>query len=659
MNHLSSLKKIPMARKLHIDIETFSSVDIRSSGVYKYTESIDFEILIVAYAFNQEPVQIIDLARGDKLSQVFIDGMKDPLVEKHAHNATFERRAFIQYGFDIPIGQWRCSAVKAAQCGLPLSLDLVSKALSLGDKGKMSTGKALIRFFSIPCKPTKTNGFRERNFPGHDLKKWGEFKRYCARDVEAEREIDLQLLKYEPPQFERINYIIDQQINDRGILIDLAMVKSALKMDNRFRKEVIQRLKDTTGIENPNSASQMKEWLSNALGKIIKTLAKDSVIELLDKSEDAAVSDALKGRMKLAKTSTKKYASMMDCVCDDGRAHGLFQFYGANRTGRWAGRLIQLQNLPRNHMKDIESARGVVASGDYDLAKMLYESIPNVLSELIRTAFVAAKGKTFVVADFSAIEARVLSWVAQEKWRMDVFEKHGKIYEASAAMMFGVPIETVTKGSDLRQRGKIAELALGYQGSVGAMGKLDVKMPPDERQELVYKWRKANPRIVKLWQEVQENAIIAIKTQREVQSQFLNYDCDGTVFTIQLPSGRKLFYQKPRIVINKFGGEAMEFMGIDQAIKKWKAIDTYGGKLVENIVQAISRDLLAYSMQRLDAEGFDMVMHVHDEIICESPEHDSKDDLQMMCNIMGEAVPWAKGLPLVADGYVTKFYKKQ
>ena len=301
-----------MARKLHIDIETFSSVDIRSSGVYKYTESIDFEILLVAYAFNQEPVQIIDLARGDKLSQVFIDGMKDPLVEKHAHNATFERRAFIQYGFDIPIGQWRCSAVKAAQCGLPLSLDLVSKALSLGDKGKLSTGKALIRFFSIPCKPTKTNGFRERNFPGHDLKKWEEFKRYCARDVEAEREIDLQLLKYESPQFERINYIIDQQINDRGILIDLAMVKSALKMDNRFRKEVIQRLKDTTGIENPNSASQMKEWLSNALGKIIKTLAKDSVIELLDKSEDAAVSDALKGRMELAKTSTKKYASMMD-----------------------------------------------------------------------------------------------------------------------------------------------------------------------------------------------------------------------------------------------------------------------------------------------------------------------------------------------------------
>jgi DNA polymerase len=310
-------------------------------------------------------------------------------------------------------------------------------------------------------------------------------------------------------------------------------------------------------------------------------------------------------------------------------------------------------------MKDIEIARGVVASGDYDLAKMLYESIPNVLSELIRTSFVAAKGKTFVVADFSAIEARVLSWVAQEKWRMDVFEKHGKIYEASAAMMFGVPIETVTKGSDLRQRGKIAELALGYQGSVGAMGKLDVKMPPDERQELVYKWRKANPRIVKLWQEVQENAIIAIKTQREVQTLFLNYDCDGNVFTIQLPSGRKLFYQKPRIVINKFGREAMEFMGIDQAIKKWKAIDTYGGKLVENIVQAISRDLLAYSMQRLDAEGFDMVMHVHDEIICESPEHDSKDDLQMMCNIMGEAVPWAKGLPLVADGYVTKFYKKQ
>ena len=649
-----------MSQKLHIDIETFSSVDIKSSGAYKYTESIDFEILLVAFAFDENPIQIIDLAQGEKLPKEFIQGLKDPEVEKHAHNATFERRAFIQYGFDIPIEQWRCSAIKAAYCGLPLSLDLVSKALELKEKGKLSTGKTLIRYFCIPCKPTKANGLRERNFPWDDLEKWDEFKLYCINDVEAEREIDNRLLKYEFPEFERINYIIDQEINDRGILIDLPMAQNAFEMDNRFEEEVIQRVKDITGIENPNSASQMKEWLSNASGKIITTLAKDSVIELLDESDDAAVSEVLECRMKLAKSSTKKYVSMLNCVCEDGRAHGLFQFYGANRTGRWAGRLIQLQNLPQNHMKDLEEARKIIASGDYDLAKMLYESIPNVLSELIRTAFVAAKGETFVVADFSAIEARVLSWVAQEKWRMDVFETHGKIYEASAAMMFGVPIETVTKGSDLRQRGKTAELALGYQGSVGAMDKMDRegKIPVHERKALVYKWRKANPMIVKFWYEVQENSIRAIKTRKEVKTKFLNYDYDGNIFTIQLPSGRKLVYQKPRLGINQFGNESIIFKGMDQVIKQWKSIDTYGGKLTENIVQAISRDILAYSMQRLKEEGFDMIMHVHDEIICESLEQNSKNDLQTMCNIMGEKIPWGEGLPLVADGYITPFYKK-
>lgn len=649
-----------MARRLHIDIETFSSVDIKTSGAYKYTQSLDFEILLVAYAFDDDPIRIIDPAQGEELPQEFIDGLLDPEVHKCAHNATFERNSFRQYGYDIPIDQWYCSAVKAAYCGLPLSLELVSKAMKLEEKGKLSTGKALIRYFCNPCKPTKANGMRERNFPWHDQEKWEDFKLYCINDVEAEREIDHRLEHYTIPDFERTNYIIDQEINDAGVLIDLEMAQNAVDIDNKFSDEVTERMKELTDVENPNSPSQLREWLSNALGKNVHTLAKDSVLELLDESDDAAVSEVLDGRLKLSKSSTKKYVSMLNCACEDGRAHGLFQFYGANRTGRWAGRLIQLQNLPQNHMKDLDQARKVVASGDYELITMLYDNIPDVLSELIRTALIAPEGYTFAVSDFSAIEARVLSWVAQEEWRLDVFKTHGKIYEASAAMMFGVPIESVTKGSELRQRGKTAELALGYQGAEGAMEKMDRdgKIPPHERKVIVKKWRKANPKIVQLWSDVEACAIRTIKTKKSMRLRSLGFHYDGEIFSIELPSGRSLFYNQPKLGVNRFGMESIIFKGMDQVIKQWASIETYGGKLVENIVQAISRDLLAYSMQALRSAGFKMVMHVHDEVICEVPENEGEEQLKRMEDIMGQEVPWAPGLPLTADGYVTKFYKK-
>jgi DNA polymerase len=649
-----------MARELHIDIETFSSVDIKTSGAYKYTQSLDFEILLIAYAFDDEPIKIIDLAQGEQIPQELIDGLLDTEVHKWAHNATFERNSFRQYGYDIPIDQWYCSAVKAAYCGLPLSLDLVSKALKLEEKGKLSTGKALIRYFCIPCKPTKANGMRMRNFPQDDLEKWEDFKLYCINDVEAEREIGKRLEQYEMPDFERINYIVDQEINDAGVLVDLGMVQNAVDIDNKFSDETTERMKILTGVENPNSPSQLKEWLSSALGKTVSTLAKDSVLELLSESDDEAVSDVLDGRLKMSKSSTKKYVSMLNCTCGDGRAHGLFQFYGANRTGRWAGRLIQLQNLPQNHMKDLDLAREVIASGDYDLAMMLYDNIPNILSELIRTALIAPEGYTFAVSDFSAIEARVLSWVAQEEWRLEVFRTHGKIYEASAAMMFGVPIESVTKGSELRQRGKTAELALGYQGSEGAMEKMDRegKIPPNERKVVVNKWRKANPKIVKLWADVESSAIHTIETRKSTTLGFLKFHYDGHIFRIELPSGRSLFYIQPKMGVNRWGMKSIVFKGMDQVIKQWTSIETYGGKLVENIVQAISRDLLAYSMQALREEGFKMVMHVHDEVICEVKEEIQKEQLELMETIMGYEVPWAPGLPLVADGYTTKFYKK-
>ena len=461
----------PSKMKLHIDIETYSSVDLKASGVYKYVESVDFEILLIAYALGNGSIKVIDLAKGDSLPQEFTKAMLSPEVEKHAHNATFERVAFKKYGYDIPIDQWHCSMVKASYCGWPMSLEMLSKAMELETYGKLTTGKALIKYFCMPCKPSKVNGGRMRNFPHHDPDKWEEFKKYCGQDVEAERAVDRNLSEYNIPDIERQNYMLDQQINDRGIEIDQTFAANALKMDALYSKGIMDKLREITGVDNPGSAAQLKEWLSLAMKKEIKSLAKESVEQLLEEAEGSAAR-VLKLRKKASKTSIKKYKAMQNCVCEDGRAHGLFQFYGAGRTGRWSGRLIQLQNLPQNHLGNLELDREVVHTGDYGLATILHDDISSVLSQLIRTAFVAKKEHTFVVADFSAIEARVIAWLAGEKWRMDVFNSHGKIYEASASMMFGVPVDEITKGSDLRSKGKVAELALGYQGALGALKKM-------------------------------------------------------------------------------------------------------------------------------------------------------------------------------------------
>lgn len=649
--------------KLHIDVETYSSIDIKSSGAYRYTQSVDFEILMVAFAFNEEPVQIIDLAQGEKLPKRFTDALLNPDIEKNAHNATFERNCFKQSGYDIPIEQWKCTAVKAAYCGLPFALSMVSKALGLGeDKAKLASGKALIRYFSIPVKPTKANGMRVRNFHYHDREKWEQYKEYCIQDVEAEREVDQILSPYILPQFEIDNYRLDQKINDLGLLTDLKFARNAYEIDTKFSIELKEEAKKLTGLENPNSPAQLKKWLSEKLKIEVTSLAKDNVDKLIKDHGPGLHSDVLNLRKKSSRTSTKKYISMLNCACEDERVHGLFQFYGANRTGRWAGRLVQLQNLPQNHLSDLDNARNLVLEGDYEVLKMIYEDIPNILSQLIRTAFIAKPGHTFAVADFSAIEARVLSWLASEKWREEVFRGHGKIYEASAAMMFNVPIESVTKGSELRQKGKTAELALGYQGSVGAMKAMDRgdKLTETECKAIVTKWRKANPKVVKLWYDMESCAKKAILRKKKIISKFKNleFEYDGTALTIKLPSGRKLFYWDPVLKKGKWDKIMVCYKGIDGKTRQWVDVETYGGKLVENIVQAISRDLLADSMLRVDKNGYDITMHVHDELIAEVPEEDSEDDLRIIEHIMGEDIPWAKGLPLNADGYVTKYYKK-
>lgn len=653
-----------MVRQLHIDIETYSSIDIVTAGAYKYCESIDFEILMIAYAFDDEPIRMIDLALGDEIPKEFIEALLDPAIEKHAHNANFERNSFRAIGYDVPIEQWHCSAVKSAYCGLPLSLTMVSEALKLEEKGKLATGKALIRYFSVPIKPTKANGMRERNFPEHDMQKWEEFKRYCINDVEAEREIGKRLEAYTIPDFERINYILDQQINDRGILVDTDMAMNAYHIDELHSAVMSEQLTKLTGLDNPNSPAQLKQWLSLAMGKEITTLAKEDMDTLVEEAESEAVKEVLSLRKKSSKSSTKKYVAMLNCACHDNRVRGLFQFYGANRTGRWAGRLVQLQNLPQNHLKDLEQARSLIASGDYELAAMFYDDISNVLSQLIRTAFIAKKKCTFAVADFSAIEARVIAWLANEKWRLDIFATHGKIYEASASMMFNVPIESVTKGSELRDKGKISELALGYQGAIGAlrqMGGEKMGLSDEEMNRIVKLWRKKNPSVVKLWDEVNEAAIRVVKTHKPlILTKFRNlkFDYNGDVLTIELPSGRKLYYQQATLTASRFGQEAVKYKGLDQVTKKWWWVDSYGGKFVENIVQAIARDILAYSMQQLDKAGFWLVMHVHDEAIAEVDKAKGEELLEQMCDIMGTEVPWALGLPLKADGYITDFYKK-
>lgn len=652
-----------MENTIFIDIETFSSVDITSCGAYKYIESPDFEILLISYAIGEGEVKVIDLASGDAMTEEFINALRDPNYLKVAHNAVFERLSFRRVGFDVPSEQWYCTSVKAAYCGLPLSLDGVSKALDLQDK-KLDTGKALIRYFSCPCKATKINGGRTRNYPWHSPEKWELYKTYNVYDVKAEREIYNTLSKYDIPDTERRLYVLDQKINDRGIKVDEELAKAAICIDEEYTGLLTKRAKEITGLSNPNSVSQIKSWIRKKTGKTIDSFNKAVMPDVIQMCKDnKEVSEMLDLRQRLSKTSIKKYYAMVNCAGSDGRVRGTFQFYGANRTGRWAGRLLQLQNLSKNHLSDIETARNFTRKKDWQTLEMLYDDVPDVLSQLVRTALIAPKGKIFSVADFSAIEARVISWLANEEWRMEVFRGDGKIYEATGARMFGVPISSITKGSALRDKSKISELALGFGGSVGAlamMGGERMGLSAAEMASLVKKWRMANPNIVQMWSDFETCAIDAIKYRRTIVSDYrgVMFQYDGFYLIVMLPSGRQLFYMKPRIGTSRIGTTCIYYRGTIQATKQWGEVDTYGGKLTENIVQATARDLMGHAMLLLDSEGYDIVMHVHDEVIAEVPLEQGAEKLKRMERLMSIQPTWAMDLPLNADGYLTTFYKK-
>lgn len=655
-----------MALKLHIDVETYSSVDITKCGSYAYFESLDFEILILAYSLESNgvktDVKIIDLAQGNRIPSAFTGALLDPAIELHAHNANFERNAFKAIGYDIPVERWHCSAVKAGYCGLPMSLDGASKALGI-EQLKSSEGKALIRYFSCPVKPTKANGGRLRNLPSHNPEKWEAYKQYCAQDVRAEMGILDALAGFEIPKTERLNYFLDQKINDRGVNIDVEMAQNAILIDDRFKIEVTEELKKITGLVNPNSVAQLKKWLSSTLRKEIPSLAKDTVQSLIKEHKHNAAVKVLKLRSMASSTSTKKYNAMINYALEDHTAHGLLYFYGGSRTGRWAGRAVQLQNLPRNKMKLLDAARNMVKRGDYEGLLMTFDKIPSVLSQLIRTAIIPKEGNILAVADYSAIEGRITAWLAGEQWRLDVFAGDGKIYEASAAMMFNVPIESIGKGSEYRDKGKIAELALGFGGSVGAlktMGGEAMGLSESEMKSIVERWRKASPAIVKMWYEFEACAILALKNYKSVTSSLkgIVFKYEHKCLTVKLPNGRELVYREPILSRNRWGNDSIKYKGKHQVTGQWGWVDTYGGKLSENIIQAIARDLLADGMRRLDAAGFDIVLHVHDEVAADIPNLSTDYVISEMCRILGEPVKWAKGLGTPAEGFITNYYKK-
>ena len=632
-------------KNLEIDIETYSSINLQKSGVYRYVEADDFEIMLFGYSVDGGEVKVIDLMAGEKIPSDILDALTDEDITKWAFNAQFERVCLSRYlgypfGSYLKPSSWKCSMVWSAYMGLPLSLEGVGAVLGL-EKQKLTEGKDLIRYFCVPCNPTKTNGGRNRNLPSDEMEKWQKFVAYNKRDVETEMLIQQRLIKFPVPDEIWDEYLLDQEINDRGIKVDMDFVKQAIAADKISHTKLMSQMQEITELDNPNSVQQMKGWLAEN-GLETDTLGKKAVAELLKDAPDD-LSEVLKLRQQLAKSSVKKYTAMENAVCADSRARGMFQFYGANRTGRFAGRLVQLQNLPQNHMPDLKEARGIVKSGDHETLEMLYEDIPDTLSQLIRTAFVPKEGNKFIVADFSAIEARVLSWLAGEQWRNEVFANGGDIYCASASQMFRVPVEKHGVNAHLRQKGKIAELALGYGGSVGAlkaMGALEMGILEEELKPLVYAWRQANPYIVKFWWDVDQ----------EVQNIKFHY-MSGMLFIV-LPSGRKLAYLKPNIGENIFGGESVTYEGVG-ATKKWERIESYGPKFVENIVQAISRDILMYAMKTLST--CNIVAHVHDEVIIEA---DQSLSLDMVCKQMGRVPPWAKGLLLDADGYECDFYKK-
>ena len=641
---------------LAIDIETYSDVDLTKCGVYAYCDSPQFEILLFAYAFDEEETEIIDLACGEHLPQRVLDALEDTAVIKTAFNAAFERTCISKYlGKKLSPVSWQCTAVQSAMLALPLSLDGVGEVLNIKRK-KLKEGTDLVRFFSVPCKPTKANCGRTRNLPSDEPEKWTRFKAYCIRDVDAEREIRQKLRNYPIPESEMRLYQMDQEINDRGILVDQELVANAILCDTQYKEAVTARAYELTGLDNPNSPAQIKGWLSDR-GVEVESLDKKAVKSMISDAE-GEVLEVLQLRLLMAKTSVKKYEAIERSVCSDGRCHGLLQFYGANRTGRWAGRLVQVQNLPQNHIADLELARNLVKDRQFDLIDLLYDSTPGVLSELIRTAFIPKPGCRFIVADFSAIEARVLAWFSGEQWRLDTFAEGGDIYCASASQMFGVPVVKHGENGHLRQKGKIAELALGYGGSVGAltsMGALEMGLEEEELQPLVNQWRASNPHITKFWWDVDAAAVKAVKERTSISYKNLCFTYRSGILFVTLPSGRNLSYIKPRMTQNRFGRESLSYEGVGES-KKWMRIETYGPKLVENIVQATARDLLALAMLRLRDAGYEIVMHIHDEAVLEVP--DGVSSVDEVCRMMSVAPDWAAGLPLRADGYECPFYKK-
>ena len=648
-------------KKLSCDIETFSDVDLIRCGVYKYADSPNFEMLLFAYAVDDGDVHIIDIAGGEELPEEIIQAIKSDTVVKTAYNAQFERVCLSRY-LKLPDGEylnpqsWYCTAVQAAELALPLSLADVGSVLGL-ERQKMTEGKELIKYFCVPCKPTKSNGNRTRNRPCHDINKWETFKKYCMRDVDVERQIADKLKMYPISDEEHRLYVLDQIINDRGVLVDSELAEQAVKLNSIQTAVAVEQAYMITGLENPNSVTQLKQWLKEN-GVEIESLSKKAVKSLADET-DGDVSEMLKLRLLMAKTSVKKYEAVIRSVCSDNRVHGMMRFCGANRTGRWSGNFLQPQNLPQNHLPDLTLARDIVKDGDFEMLDMMFGNVPNVLSELIRTVLIPKPNHRFIVADFSAIEARVLAWIAGEQWRIDTFKNGGDIYCASASKMFKVPVEKHGVNGELRQKGKISELACGYGGSVGAlknMGAVEMGVQENELQGLINDWRNANPHIVRFWYEVGNAAMKAIKEKTTVPLGKLVFAYERGILFIRLPSGRRLSYIKPRIGTNRFGGDSITYMGINSA-KKWDRLETFGGKLTENIVQGTARDLLANALINAANAGYDTVFHVHDEIICEVPNgYGSVDEL---CKLMCIKPEWADGLPLNADGFECEYYKKE
>lgn len=654
---------------LSIDIETRSSVDIKKAGAYKYAQSPDFAILLFAYEWDENPVEIIDLACGEKLPEWLICALQDPGVIKHAYNAAFEWYCLNKAGYNTPLEQWQCTMAHCLYCGYTAGLDATGKAIGLPqDKQKMAVGKALIRYFCIPCKATKTNGGRPWNQPWHDKDKWDLFKEYCRQDVVTENEILSRLSRFPMPQEEEELWQMDVKMNAYGVRVDSELIEGALYIDDISTQKLTNEAVGLTGLKNPNSAAQLLPWLNERLEDPLEDIQKATVEEALKKDDvTESVRRMLGIRQQLGKTSIKKYVAMRDARCEDGRVRGLTQYYGANRTGRWAGRMVQLQNLPRNYLSTLDYARKLAKQKNYDGLKLLYGNVPDTLSQLIRTAFIPSEGHKFVVADFSAIEARVIAWLAGEQWVNEVFATHGKIYEATASQMFGVPVERIAKGNpeySLRQKGKVATLALGYQGGEGAlirMGALDMGLSEEELPDIKNRWRQANPRIVDLWYAIDRAAVQTVQTAQPQGIKGLIFSLEGDLLygqsflTIRLPAGRKLYYPKPFLKENKFDRPAVHYYTVGQNTKKWGADSTYGGKLTENIVQAIARDCLAETLRRIEARGLQVVFHVHDEVIIDAPMETTVEEI---CDLMAEPIPWAPGLILKGAGFENSYYMK-